>query len=227
MARKYVSFTADDAISNILDWVDQGNPLDNDSDGGDDLGDLYGEDIGIVVRVVHSDGEVDEEGRHHSADKDKDDRGSSESDSEEPPVKRQKKLLTSNRLVNSLDNSLDPTRYDEITLPKNTTGSNEFEMLTGYLGPKSKQDTPKVYWTTDLQLIVAKTNMKLELIIERFSEKISCNSRYGVVRKTDTTEIYALIAIIYFGGLLGLNNHSHEILFSEKAGHPVFAATMS
>ena len=25
MARKYVSFTADDAISNILDWVDQGN----------------------------------------------------------------------------------------------------------------------------------------------------------------------------------------------------------
>ena len=89
-------------------------------------------------------------------------------------------------------------------------------MLTGYLGPKSKQDTPKIYWTTDppsltgrqrlcdvikvsiatvrycndftdirstfdklideemIQLIVAKTNMKLELIIERFSEKIPC-----------------------------------------------------
>ena len=78
-----------------------------------------------------------------------------------------------------------------------------------------------------IQLIVAKTNMKLELIIERFSEKIACNSRYGFVRKTDTTEIYALIGIIYFRGLLGLNNHSHEILFSEKAGHPVFAATMS
>ena len=43
MARKYVSFTAaSDAISNILDWVDQGNPLDNDSDDGDDLGDLFG-----------------------------------------------------------------------------------------------------------------------------------------------------------------------------------------
>ena len=41
------------------------------------------------------------------------------------------------------------------------------------------------------------------------------------------TEIYALIGIIYFRGLLGLNNHLHEILFSEKAGHPVFAATMS
>ena len=90
---------------------------------------------------MHSDGEVDEEDNHHSADKDKgdkDDHGSSESDSEEPPVKRPKKLLTSNRLVNSLDNSLDPTRYDEITLPKNTSGSNEIKMLTGYLGPKSK-----------------------------------------------------------------------------------------
>ena len=46
-------------------------------DGGD-LGDLYGEDIDMVVRVVHSDGEVDEEDGHHSADKDKDDHGSSE-----------------------------------------------------------------------------------------------------------------------------------------------------
>ena len=80
---------------------------------------------------------------------DKHDHGSSESDSEEPPVKRQKKLPTSNRLVNSLDNSLDPTRYDEITLPKNTSGSNEVEMLTDYLGLKSKQDTPTIYWTTD------------------------------------------------------------------------------
>ena len=52
-----------------------------------------------------------------------------------------------------------------------------------------------------IQLIVAKTNMKLELIIERFSEKIACNSRYGFLRKTDTTEIHALIGIIYFQGL--------------------------
>ena len=36
-----------------------------------------------------------------------------------------------------------------MTLPKNTSGSNEVEMLIGYLGPKSKQDTPKIHWTTD------------------------------------------------------------------------------
>ena len=40
---------------------------------------------------------------------DKDDDGSSESDSEEPTVKRQKKMLTCDLLVNSLDNSLDTT----------------------------------------------------------------------------------------------------------------------
>ena len=145
MARNYVSFTSDDAISNILNWVDEGNPLESDSDDGDDdLGDLYGEDIDIVIGVVHSDSEVDEEDGHHTADKYKDDHGSSDSDSEEPPVKRPKKMVTSNRLVNSIDNSLDPTRYDEITLPKNTSGSNEVEVFTGYLGPKSNQATPKI-----------------------------------------------------------------------------------
>ena len=79
----------------------------------------------MVIGVVHSDSEVD---------KHKDGHGSSESDSEEPPLKRPKKMLSSDRLVNSIDNSLDPTRYDEITLPKNTSGINE--VLTGYLGPK-------------------------------------------------------------------------------------------
>ena len=106
----------------------------------------------MVVRVMHSGDEVDEVDGHHSADKDKDDEddhGSSESDNEEPPVNIQKKLLTFNRLVNSLDSSLDPTRYDEISLPRNTSGSTEIEILTGYLGPTSKQDTPKIYWTTD------------------------------------------------------------------------------
>ena len=205
--------------------------------------------------MTWEDSEVDEEDGHHSTDKHKDDKdnhGSSESDSEETPVERPKKMLTSNRLVNSLDNSWDPTRYDEIILPRNTPGSNEVEMLTGYLGQKSNQDTPKIYGSADhtsltgrqslfdvikgsiatvrycndstdirstfnklideemIQLIVAKTNMKLELIID-----------------TDTTEIYALIGIIYFRGLLGPNSHSHEILFSGKVGHPVFALPMS
>ena len=71
----------------------------------------------MVVGVVHSDSEVDEEDGHHSGDNhkdDKDDHGSSESDSEKSPVKRPKEMLTSYQLVNSLN----PTMYDEITLPK-------------------------------------------------------------------------------------------------------------
>ena len=155
MVRRYVFFTSDDAISNISDWVDQENPLDSDSDDGDDLCDLYGEDIDMVVGVVHSDSEVNEEDGYHSGDKHIDDQdgqedhGINENDSEEPLVKRPKKLLTSTRLVNSLDHSLDPTRYDEITLPENTSGCNEVEMLTGYLRLKSNQYTPKNDWTTD------------------------------------------------------------------------------
>ena len=48
-----------------------------------------GEDIDMVVHVVHLDGEVYEEDGHRPADKDKDDKddhGSSESDSKEPPI---------------------------------------------------------------------------------------------------------------------------------------------
>ena len=51
-------------------------------------------------------------------------------------------MLTSNRLVNSL-----PTRYDKITLPKNTTGSNE--RAYWLLGTKIKTRYTKNYWTTD------------------------------------------------------------------------------
>ena len=69
--------------------------------------------------------------------------------------------------------------------------------------------------------------MKLELIIERFSEQIACNSRYGFVQKTDTTEIYALIGIIYFRGILALDNHLHEILFSEGRSSSVCSNNVS
>ena len=39
--------------------------------------------------------------------------------------------------------------------------------------------------------------------------------------------MYALFGLMYFRGLLGLNNHRYNILFSEKAGPAVFGATMS
>ena len=71
------------------------------------------------------------------------------------------------------------------------------------------------------------TNARLESIIAQHIDNIENNSRYGWIRLTDATEIKVLFGLMYFRGLMGLHNHSHDVLFSENAGHPVFAATMS
>ena len=38
--------------------------------------------------------------------------------------------------------------FDELRLPLDTKGNKIEEELTGYLGPKSKPQTPKIIWTT-------------------------------------------------------------------------------
>ena len=78
-----------------------------------------------------------------------------------------------------------------------------------------------------ITLIVEKTNKRLEVIIDRCAQKIGNNSRYGFIRKTDATEIYALIGLVYLRGLLGQNNHAQKYLFRDKMGHPIFQAVMS
>ena len=60
-----------------------------------------------------------------------------------------RKLLTPNRIINSLDAALEPDNYDEVQLPLSVKGDNVNEILTGYLGPKSKADTKKIYWTSE------------------------------------------------------------------------------
>ena len=78
-----------------------------------------------------------------------------------------------------------------------------------------------------IELVVSCTNIRLESIINQHLDKIKNNSRYGFLHQTDSTEIRALFGLVYFRGLLGLHNHKISILFSQKAGHPVFGATMS
>ena len=78
-----------------------------------------------------------------------------------------------------------------------------------------------------IQLFVSCTDIRLESIINQHLDKIKNNSRYGFLYKTDSTEIRALFCLVYCRGLLGLNNHKISILFSQRAGHPVFGATMS
>ena len=237
----------------------------DDSDDDDDLDDLYGEDTVVRGPECHS----GDEGSNRQSDTD-----SVEDEPSPPqhPVRRthSKKTLTLNRLVHSIDSCMDKCNFNEITLPENTLGTNdEEEILTGYLGPKSNVNTPKIHWTTTsplitgrqrscdvvksavstvrygdvlidirsvfstliteemVNLIVEKTNIRLEVIMAACAEKIAGNFRYNWIRKTDATEIHALIGLCYLRGLLGQNNHSRNILFKNEIGHPLFAAVMS
>lgn len=76
-----------------------------------------------------------------------------------------------------------------------------------------------------VDLVVRETNKKIEVTISKLREPPSDKTTF--INTTDEPEIYAFFGLMYFRGLLGLNNHSVDTLFSEKAGHPVFGGTMS
>ena len=66
---------------------------------------------------------------------------------EEPHVSCHIKILTSSRLVHSIDYALDPDNYDEITY-LNKDGC--WETFVGCLGPKSNKATEKIFWSSDV-----------------------------------------------------------------------------
>jgi hypothetical protein len=93
MARK--ALTNDEILKILLDG--------GDDDNNDDLNDLYGD--------TNNDS-TDEDDIENDASEDL-------GRAREPvSVQRHKKILTPNRLINSLANSLDPTKYDPIQLPE-------------------------------------------------------------------------------------------------------------
>ena len=285
-------------INNILQWVEDGNPeISDDEDdlhelyGDEDESMHVQEAIGEESVAAHSqDTEIQEqltqqpctstqclEGeeiipprKNYPVRREPPVTSSSEDEEGIPivPARGKRRLLTSNRLVHSIDSALNHENYEEIVQPCNTKGDDTLEILTGYLGPKSNPNTEKIYWTSEpnttvgrqracdvigpnstvryaadiknindcfsklineemVDLVVSCTNARLENIIAQHIDKIENNSRYGWIRLTDATEIKALFGLMYFRGLMGLHNHSHDILFSENAGHPMFAATMS
>ena len=48
-----------------------------------------------------------------------------------------------------MDAALEPDNFGEVQLPLSVKGDNVNEILTGYLGPKSKADTKNIYWTSE------------------------------------------------------------------------------
>ena len=76
-------------------------------------------------------------------------------------------------------------------------------------------------------LNVQSTNRKIEEVLDDLPEEAVNDSTRPYLRTTTVLEIYALIGLMFFRGLLGLKNHDAKHLFSEKTGHHVFGATMS
>ena len=128
MARRRILPEAEVA-ENIWQFICDDN--NSDSDEGDDLDSLYGYE---ALPIDDDDGD-------ESADNQLDDNDHVEEEIV-PPVRqrRPKKKLTANRLVNSIDAALCSDNYDPLVLP-----DNNFEPITGYLGPKSKDTTPKIF----------------------------------------------------------------------------------
>ena len=93
--RKVRTVSPNDAVADISNWVE--NP-DND------------ENFELEINRSSDDSDDSDE-----------ERGSIESEQreeiEEPHVSRYRKILTSSRLVHSIDSELDPDNYDDITYP--------------------------------------------------------------------------------------------------------------
>ena len=120
--RKSSQIICEDAVANILRFVEE----DDDAN----LSELESSDE--EDNGYESEGEESEEG-------------------EEEQLKREtqpsRKKLTRNRLVKSIDAALDMGNYDPITY-LNCDGN--WETFTGYLGPKSKPNTPTITWQSHI-----------------------------------------------------------------------------
>ena len=91
------------------------------------------------------------------------------------------------------------------------------------------EDTFYLYFDNDvMDKIVDCTNTKINEIIARLQQSDNFNesSKYTWIKKTDRGEIDALFGLMYFRGILEVNLHMTDRLFSSDI-HFVFGAIMS
>ena len=90
-------------------------------------------------------------------------------------------------------------------------------------------DTFHLYFDNDIMdKIIDCTNTKINETIERLQQSDNFNesSKYTWVEKPERVEIDALFGLMYFRGILGVNLHMTDKLFSHDS-HFVFGAIMS
>ena len=134
--RKSSQISYEDAVANILRFVeedDDANLLELESSDEEDNGYIV-DDLGNDLNGNESEGEESEEGEEEQLERE---------------TQPSRKKLTRNRLVKSIDAELDMGNYDPITY-LNCDGN--WETFTGYLGPKSKPNTPTITWQSNIPL---------------------------------------------------------------------------
>ena len=78
--------------------------------------------------------------------------------------------------------------------------------------------------------VVEKTNLRINRYLrnlQQYKQHAIESDKYTWLKETDKSEIRTFIGLLYMRGLLGLNHHDVELLFSKHAGPDVFGATMS
>ena len=78
-----------------------------------------------------------------------------------------------------------------------------------------------------MELIVDFTNLKIRAALSSMSDDTLRDDSRPYLREIDVCELYAVIGLMYFRGLLGQNGRHVNHIFSERSGHPVFCGTMS
>ena len=144
--------TSEEAVANILRFVeadDDNNYFESDCE--DELG-LAGDDLDEIYD--------DDDDDRDAADEDSGDDGEDEVEDEsfsndyqpqpqpQPGNRLARKMLTYNRLANSIDKSLDPNCFDPNDF--GTVDEEEHEtVLTGYLGLKKNPETETILWSNE------------------------------------------------------------------------------
>ena len=246
--------SADDAVKDILDFVDQESG-DEDSD----LDELYG---------VDDESEINDVDPNESSDSDLDeDLEAAELRNNNPFARREhrRKQLTYTRRVHSIDTSLCEDNFEPVELPverKTIVGFvpsltkkkgdkeevkfvNQPTKTTGRqssrdvipnrpgLAEKAKDieneiDAFRVFFDDNIiDTIVTNTNKRINMSIEKIPVETVESGKFPHIKPIDRIDLLATIGLMYFRGLYRGNQHSVNLLFSPDRGIPIFGATMS
>ena len=86
----------------------------------------------------------------------------------------------------------------------------------------------EVFFTEEMMgNVVTFTNKKIEKTLEQIENDEFDASKNPHVKPVDSIDLYAVVGLMYFRGLYGLNQHDIRLPFSDVRGIPVFGATMS